>query len=99
LTPLSIKAIILGPFVFVDGFAGPYTRRHETIHWRQQIELLIIGFYILYVLSWLWMLARHRSWRKAYLAIPFEVEARDNQYNRFYLDHRPAFAWLRKGQQ
>lgn len=99
LTPMNIKAIILGPLVFVNGVAGPSTRRHETIHWRQQIELLFVGFYLLYILSWLWLLIRHRSWRQAYLMIPFEVEARNNEHDRFYLDDRPRYAWLRKEQR
>lgn len=98
-TPLKIKAIIIGPVVLVDGYASPSTRRHETIHWRQQLELLIVGFYFLYALSWLWLLVKHRSWREAYLAIPFEVEARTHQYNVFYLHERRAYAWLRKDQQ
>ena len=53
-------AITLAPFgVYVNQKyptpenLTPRTRRHEgSIHWPQQLELLIIFFYILYLLEW-----------------------------------------------
>ena len=70
-------------------------QRHEAIHWAQQRELLLLGFFLLYPLTWLYQLARLRSGEAAYRAIPFEIEAFSHQDEPGYLDRRPLFAWAR----
>ena len=56
---------------------------HEAIHTAQMRELLYVPFYLLYVLEWLWHLARLRDMKAAYRAISFEREAYDRKtYNR-----------------
>lgn len=67
--------------------------RHEAIHWEQQKELLIVGFYILYVFEFLLALFRYRNWHRAYRSITFEREAYDNQDAWFYLEARKHYAW------
>ena len=62
--------------------------------WPQQGELLILGFYPLYAYYWL----KARLWHKldnhtAYMAIPFEIEAYDNEEDMDYLKNRKWFAW------
>jgi hypothetical protein len=58
---------------------------HEFIHFRQQIELLIIPFYILYLLNYLINLIRYHKHTEAYRNILFEREAYENDSNLSYL--------------
>ena len=68
---------------------------HEKIHIRQQAELLVIGFYLLYALFWLYYRLWHRMPSyEAYIHIPFEKEAYGNEDNLQYLGGRKWYAWL-----
>ena len=69
--------------------------RHEKIHFKQQIELLIIFFYPLYLLQYLFNLIKFREHHKAYMAICFEREAYANDNHLNYLNDRKAFAWVK----
>jgi len=68
---------------------------HETIHWRQELETLIIGFYILYLFFYLKNLITGKVGYEAYRSIPFEKEAFDHQDDLTYLSKRKFFAWAR----
>ncbi len=73
------------------------TVNHEMIHIKQQKELFVVGFYLLYVIYWLFNLLWYRvSPVIAYSMIPFEIEAYENEGNLNYLQSRPRFAWLKK---
>lgn len=95
LAPIEINAITLGPFVFSRGEISEKTKRHETIHYQQYIELLFIGFLVIYVFDFLYaaVIKKKGFTRDAYLAIRFEQEAWhcDDYFN--YLDIRRAYAW------
>jgi hypothetical protein len=91
--------IIIAPFLKVShGIVPLYTgikeRRmavdavlinHERIHLRQQAELLVIPFYLLYLLNYLFNLLIYRSHHKAYIQIVFEREAYANEADTGYL--------------
>ena len=48
------------------------TLNHEGIHSMQMRELLYIGFYLIYLVEWIyWLIFR---WKKAYRHINFEKE-------------------------
>ena len=94
-SPIKIGAISLGIFVFCRGECHPALRRHETIHFQQQLELFFVGFYVLYLLFWLVLLLKHRKGDFAYEEIPFEREARYNQYSASYLTDRKRFSWIK----
>ena len=65
---------------------------HEKIHHRQQLELLIIPFYIWYFLEyWAAMLRNGFKHQEAYMNVSFEKEAFANQLNLNYLKNRK---WL-----
>lgn len=66
---------------------------HELIHTCQQRELLYVGFYVWYVLEWLWHLVRLRDAHRAYHAISMEREAYRYQHDLMYVARRPRFAW------
>ena len=69
--------------------------RHEKIHFWQQVELLFVGQWILYLLFYLFNLIRYQSHQKAYRLIPFEKEAYNNDGDLNYLQNRKPFAWVK----
>jgi uncharacterized protein HemY len=75
------------PFIFVrkkyKEKISKYTINHEKIHFRQQIEHLIILFFVLYLIEWIF---------KSYRNISFEKEAYINDRNLDYLKNRKIFA-------
>jgi len=68
--------------------------RHEKIHFKQQLELLIIPFYLLYLFHYLINLLKYRNHSKAYFEICFQQESYryDGQVN--YLELRKPYAWV-----
>ena len=92
-SPIEIGAITLGPFVFSRGEISERTRNHESIHWEQYKECLIVGFLFLYLFFWLRNLLNGYDGKGAYYNIPFEREAYDNQHDSEYLLYRKRFAW------
>ena len=93
LAPIDIYAIAFGPWVWCRGVLDEELRNHETIHYHQQLELLFIGQWILYVFYWLKGLITYRNGEIAYRQSPFEREAYDNDQNLDYLKTRKPFAW------
>lgn len=67
---------------------------HERIHLYQQLELLILPFYMLYFTNYLINLVRYRDHYKAYFNIIFEREAFIHENNTRYLAKRRLFAWV-----
>ena len=70
------------------------TRRHETIHYHQQLEMLFIFQWITYGVFWLIGLVRYRNGAEAYRQTPFEREAYENQKKYTYLEKRPLWNWV-----
>ncbi|WP_119921933.1 hypothetical protein, partial [Salmonella enterica] len=76
--PRGFRAITLFPFIVLRLSADKQDERlicHEKIHLRQQLELLIIPFYIWYVLEFFIKWSFYRDKKLAYRAISFEREA------------------------
>ncbi len=93
LAPIKIWAISFGLWVWCRGVLSEETRRHETIHYQQQLELLFVGQWLLYGLFWLVGMIRYRDGAKAYYENPFEREAYRNDKDEGYLATRPRYAW------
>jgi hypothetical protein len=94
---LPANAMALYPFMLFRNkslMADTVVINHETIHFRQQQELLILPFYIIYFLHYLFNLLKYRNHHKAYFYICFEQEAyaHDTDFN--YLKSRKPYAWL-----
>lgn len=87
------EAMAIWPFIFTKVDMDQKTLNHEKIHHAQQKELLLVGFYLFYVLNFLWNLIRMNP--SPYRAIVFEREAYDNDQDLDYLDKRKPFAWRR----
>ena len=67
---------------------------HERIHLRQQLELLLLPFYLLYLGHYLVNLFRFKTHYLAYFNICFEKEAYVNERNMSYLAARKSFSWI-----
>jgi len=68
---------------------------HEKIHLKQQQELLIVPFYVLYVLEWLIRSLFYFNTYKAYQNISFEKEAYHNERNLNYPSERRPFGFIK----
>jgi len=93
--PIEISAISLFGFVFSKAEMSEVTKRHETIHFQQQIETGMIGFLVVY----LWDYAKNRLIHKmdgptAYLSLRAEKEAYFWHEDETYLENRKRWAWL-----
>lgn len=71
------------------------TLTHESIHTRQMVELLVVGFYIWYVMEWIFRWICYRDRYTAYRNICFEREAYDNDTDRLYLKQRSRYAFIK----
>ena len=91
--PIEIGAITLGPVVISRDEMSETTKRHETIHFQQFLELAFIGFIILYFGWWAWNRLKGQDGSTAYFNIPFEAEAYANHSDEDYLKNRKRFAW------
>ena len=97
----NIVGITLFPFIFVkDTYYNSLTEEkkktllnHETIHFHQQKELFIIGFYLWYLIEWLIKLFKYKG--ESYNNISFEREAYKNENNLEYLKTRKLYGFLK----
>lgn len=92
---ISVYAITLFPFVFIRDEGNADTITHETIHFRQYVETLIIGFLLIYLFDYIHGLIKYRDSEKAYYQIRFEQEAYSNDLYDDYLEKRKFFAWFK----
>ena len=70
-------AITLAPFgIYIreEYLCNNDIRAHEMVHWRQQMEMLILPFYLWYFIEWIIKLFRYG--KRAYYNLSFEREAR-----------------------
>ena len=68
---------------------------HECIHLRQQLELLIIPFYIWYITEFLIRLVQYKNRNLAYRNISFEREAYSNEKDLNYLKMRSFWRFVK----
>lgn len=90
----DFEGITLCPFgIYMDKF-DMVILNHEKIHWKQQLEMLIIPFYIWYIVE---LLIRkiNKSHYESYMSLLFEREAYEHQNDFNYLTKRKAYAWLK----
>lgn len=80
------KAMSLFVFLIYKDSLSEVRERHETIHYKQGIELGFVLFWILY----LWFSLFRGYWRN-----PFEMEAFQNQSDDQYLKNRKSYSWVK----
>lgn len=96
LAPIEIWALSFFIFVWCRGEINEQTKRHETIHFQQQIELLFVGQWILYGIFHLYGLIKEKGdSEKAYYHNLFELEAYGNDIKEDYLSKRKRFSWVK----
>lgn len=89
----GFTAITLFPFIFARKEYEPLgmiTIIHENIHLKQQIELLVVFFYLWYGIEWLVRLIQYKDSHEAYRNISFEREEYDDEY----LGVRKSYEWI-----
>ena len=95
LAPINIGAITLFFLVFSRGEISEDVKRHETIHFQQMLETLVIPFLIIYFWDYLKGYIKYcRDGRAAYYSIRAEQEAHTNDIFPDYLEKRKRWAWL-----
>lgn len=93
-----VSGIALFPFIIIKNKqmrGNKILVNHEKIHIRQQIELLILPFFIWYGFEYLYRLAQYKNKIDAYRNISFEREAFSNELNLKYLSKRRIWAFLK----
>ena len=97
LTPRGFRGLTFFPFVFLmnkEVVLDKVFVNHEKIHLRQQIELLVIPFYVWYGIEFLirWIITKDKN--VAYRNISFEKEAYTNEKDLNYIESRSFWKFL-----
>ena len=98
MVPKGYTGITLFPFVFLKDRSFKedlVLLNHERIHLKQQLELLVLPFYLIYCLEFLVRLFKYKSWSLAYRNISFEHEAFTNEKDLDYLKSRSFWSFLK----
>ena len=98
LIPQGYRSITFFPFVILLQQEDKENRvlvNHEKIHIRQQLELLVLPFYVWYGTEFLIRYFHYKNWNTAYRNISFEKEAYSNEKNLNYLKQR-GLLWFLK---
>lgn len=98
LIPKGYAGMTVFPFIILKQKSyldNKSTINHEKIHIRQQIELLILPFYLIYFGNLFINIIRYRNFQMAYRNIIFEREAYANEKNLDYLKSRSFWRFLK----
>lgn len=97
IVPKGYTGVALFPFVILRSKAfknDAILINHEKIHLRQQLEMLVLPFYVFYAVEFCIRLLIHRKWNIAYRHISFEKEAFTNEKDLAYLQTRSFWNFL-----
>ncbi len=98
LVPKGYTGVTIYPFVFLKNHhlkKDTLLINHERIHLRQQLELLILPFYLFYMIEFAIRLIQYKSWKSAYRNISFEREAYGNEDDLEYLNTRKMWQFVK----
>ncbi|RBA29408.1 hypothetical protein [Flavobacterium tibetense] len=98
LIPKGFRGFTFFPFVFLsDGKdkLNDSLLNHERIHIRQQLELLVIPFFLWYGIEFLVRMIQYKNRREAYYNISFEREAYVKEKDLNYLKKRSFLSFLK----
>jgi hypothetical protein len=96
LIPKGFRAMTIFPFIVIRKDLDAKNLvliNHEKIHLQQQLELLFLPFYFIYVLDYLLKIVRYKDKNIAYRNIIFEREAYSNEIDLNYLKKRGFWNW------
>lgn len=97
LIPKKYRGLTFFPFIILRNRSDKSNLiliNHEKIHIRQQLELLILPFYILYFSDFLIKMIQYKDMNKAYRNIIFEREAYTKEKDLDYLKSRSFWQFL-----
>ena len=95
--PSTFNALAVWPFIILK---EPALRtdfiliHHERIHLRQQLELLWVFFFIIYLTEFLAKIIIYKQPKLAYRNISFEREAYENEYDLDYARKKPLWSFV-----
>ncbi|WP_445956027.1 hypothetical protein [Yeosuana sp.] len=98
LVPNGYLGLTIYPFVFLKDKKfkdNIVLLNHEHIHLKQQLEFLIIPFFIWYIIEFMIRLLHFKNWNLAYKNISFEREAFYNEADSNYLNERGFWYFLK----
>lgn len=98
LVPQGYRGLTVFPLVFLKSAESKRDAvlvNHEKIHLRQQLELLVLPFFVWYGLEFLIRFLKYRDRQMAYRKISFEQEAYANEKNLHYLKQRSFWRFLK----
>lgn len=98
MVPKGYNGITIYPFIFLNTKELKFSNRlinHEKIHLRQQLELLVIPFYLWYMFEFLLRFIQYKNWHSAYRNISFEREAYGNEHDFKYLKNRTFWGFVK----
>lgn len=98
LIPKGFMGLAIYPFVLLreqKDVAVQEVLNHEKIHLQQQLELLIVPFFLWYFLEYLIRLVQYKDKHLAYRNISFEREAYANEKEFGYLKKRSFWQFLK----
>lgn len=98
LVPKGYRGITLFPFIFLfrkEDKQNKVLVNHEKIHIRQQLELLVLPFFIWYGVEFLVKLIQYKNRAEAYRNISFEREAYNKEKDLDYLKRRSFWSFLK----
>ncbi|WP_300566013.1 hypothetical protein [Flavobacterium sp.] len=98
LTPKGFRGITIFPFILLvdkKDREDAVMINHEKIHIRQQLEMLIVPFFIWYGIEFLFRWIQFKNKHVAYRNISFEREAYANEKDLDYLKSRSFWKFLK----
>ena len=96
--PKGFRGFTFFPFVFLSDKKDKshmVLLHHERIHIKQQLELLIVLFFVWYFVEYLVRLIQYKDRREAYYNISFEREAYTKEKDLDYIKKRPFWNFLK----
>lgn len=91
LIPKGYSGMALFPFILLKerrDVSNAVMLQHEKIHLRQQLEMLILPFFIWYGIEYFIRILQYRDKHLAYRNISFEREAYANESQKDFLQNR-----------
>jgi hypothetical protein len=98
LIPKGYRGLTVFPFVLIKYRFDSENKvlvNHEKIHIRQQMELLVLPFFLWYFVEYAVRLLQYKNANLAYRNISFEREAYVNELDLDYLETRSFFCFLK----
>ncbi len=96
--PKGFTGVSFFPFIFLKyqkDKDNSVLINHEKIHLRQQIEMLVIPFYLWYGIEYSARIIQYKNRKTAYRNISFEKEAYQNENNLNYLKNRNFWSFFK----